>query len=54
MADIMDLSYPGQRTTTANCVSLTIVYTGTCQDHMLESLKMASSGNEGPQKKVTK
>ena len=31
------------------CVSLTIVYT--CQDHVLESLKMASTENEGPPKK---
>ena len=35
MTAIMDLSFPGQQTH----VSITIVYT--CQDHVLESLKMA-------------
>ena len=39
MTTIMDLSFPGQRTPQLLCVSLTIVYT--CQDHVLESLKMA-------------
>ena len=35
MTAIMDLSFPGQQTH----VSITTVYT--CQDHVLESLKMA-------------
>ena len=34
------------------CVSLTIVYT--CQDHVLESLKLASTENEGPPNKEPK
>ena len=40
MSTIIDLSFPGQRTATAIlCVSFMIVYT--CQDHVLESLKIA-------------
>ena len=40
MTAVMDLSFPGQRAATStSCIPHDSVYT--CQDHMLESLKMA-------------
>ena len=52
MAAIMDWTFQVSGSPRLLCVSLMIVYT--CQDHVLESLKMASLVNEGPLKKVPK